>query len=242
MVENVYLPLHLHRLSIFGVVGRLSDTIGVRLIVRHFADLCVRPVRHCRSTGIHGSVCWCALHDGIRSDTSLEFHLLDLRNQVPDGLLTPGRVHHFNLGDAAVPHPDDTMRKVLQVNIVRHHHHRHLVLGVEGMQQPDDKAGVGRVQVAGGLIQQQEGWHVGDGTRDGDALLLTARQLRGEVVQPVSQSNSLQTRCGSVSMMRFPRPLPSANALRSSLVYTAFNVIGSSTFSIAVMEDMRLKV
>jgi len=46
------------------------------------------------------------------------------------------------------------------------------------------------VQVAGGLIGQDQ-LRVGDqGARDGNPLLLTSRELTGVVVQPILQTNA----------------------------------------------------
>ena len=48
------------------------------------------------------------------------------------------------------------------------------------------------VDIAGGLIGQQEAWSVDHGTRDGDALLLSARQRRWARIEAIAQPDPAQ--------------------------------------------------
>ena len=52
------------------------------------------------------------------------------------------------------------------------------------------------VELAGGLVGQQDGISRGEGPRYGYALLLAARQLVGEVARTMSEPHGLQHRLG----------------------------------------------
>jgi hypothetical protein len=60
------------------------------------------------------------------------------------------------------------------------------------LQQLQDVAAGGRVQVAGRLVGKQDRGIVGEGAGDGNALLLAAGQLRGIVVPAVGQADLLE--------------------------------------------------
>ena len=49
-----------------------------------------------------------------------------------------------------------------------------------------------RVERAGGFVAEQHVGALGDGPRDGDALLFAARDLGGEVVHPVGEADAGQ--------------------------------------------------
>ena len=65
--------------------------------------------------------------------------------------------------------------------------------GDQGVEHP---AAGARVQIAGGLVGQQDARPVGQGAGDGDALLLAARQLRRAVRQPLAQAQQAQQALG----------------------------------------------
>ena len=77
------------------------------------------------------------------------------------------------------------------VRVVRHHQD-----GVSGVVQfaenLDDDGFVGFVEIAGGLVGQNDFWLIDQRTRDGHALLLAAGKLRGEMRQAVAQAHALQ--------------------------------------------------
>jgi hypothetical protein len=54
-----------------------------------------------------------------------------------------------------------------------------------------------RVERAGGLVAEQHVRALGDGARDGDALLLAAGELRREVVQPLAEADQRQRLLGA---------------------------------------------
>ena len=61
--------------------------------------------------------------------------------------------------------------------VVRDHHDRLLEVAVQRLQQVQDLLGALRVEVAGRLVGHQHRRVGDDGARDGDALLLSAREL-----------------------------------------------------------------
>ena len=54
------------------------------------------------------------------------------------------------------------------------------------------------VERAGGLVAQQDVRPLGDGARDGHALLLAAGELRRKVVEPLAQADQLQRFVGLI--------------------------------------------
>jgi hypothetical protein len=69
---------------------------------------------------------------------------------------------------------------------------RDLVLGVELAEEVDDLlAGLG-VEVAGGLVAEEQGRRAEQGARDRDALLLATRQLVRVAVREVRQADAAQ--------------------------------------------------
>jgi hypothetical protein len=77
------------------------------------------------------------------------------------------------------------------VRVVCHHQDR--VAGiVQFAENLDDDCFVGFVEVAGGLVGKNNLRLVDQRARDSHALLLTAGKLRGEMRQPVTQTDALQ--------------------------------------------------
>ena len=81
-------------------------------------------------------------------------------------------------GDAAVAQRDGHVGERGQLGIVRHQHDRRLARAIDLEQQLDDLAAGLAVEVAGRLVGEEERRIVGERARDGDALLLAARELR----------------------------------------------------------------
>ena len=105
--------------------------------------------------------------------------------------------------------------------VVRDHHRGGAELGVDPRDHLEHQLAGLVVERAGGLVAQQHVGALGDGARDGDALLLAAGELRGEVVEPLAQADPA----------RAPRP----GAWGSSAMS-----VTSATFSRAVRLGMRL--
>ena len=64
-----------------------------------------------------------------------------------------------------------------------------------------------RIEIARRLVGEQHRRGIGDGTRNGDALLLSARHLRGVVVCPRRQTNRRQFRLGAFKSITDTRQL-----------------------------------
>ena len=73
--------------------------------------------------------------------------------------------------------------------VVRDHQHGFMVVRDELLDQGHDFIGAFAVEVAGGLVAEQEGGIGDDGAGDGDALFLAAGELPGKVVHAVGQAN-----------------------------------------------------
>ena len=76
-----------------------------------------------------------------------------------------------------------------RVRVVRHHDDRLAVIAVERLQQVEDLVARLAVEVAGGLVAQQQRRIGHDGARDADALFLAARQLARVVVGAVRETD-----------------------------------------------------
>ena len=90
------------------------------------------------------------------------------------------------LDDPAAHHVDDAL-------VVGGHHHGGPGL-VDAVEQAHDALARGRVEVAGGLVGQQDQRAVDERPGDGHALLLTARQLVREAVLLAGQADQLEHR------------------------------------------------
>ena len=65
-------------------------------------------------------------------------------------------------------------------------------------QQLDDLLAGGRVEIAGGLVGQEQPRSAADGARDGHALLLTPRELDGVVVRATGEADLGEQRSGAL--------------------------------------------
>jgi hypothetical protein len=112
------------------------------------------------------------------------------------------------------------------VGLVGDHQHGDAVVAVQRQQQAHDLVAAPGVEVAGGLVGQHHRRLGDDGPRDGDPLLLAARQFGRGVVLPAAQAHRLQRRAAAHGA-----------ALALSPRYSS----GSSTFSCADVRASRLK-
>src|ERR1043166_3940772 len=95
--------------------------------------------------------------------------------------------------DAAVEQVDAAIRVAGVARIVRDHADGR-PFAVQLAQQLHHRFAVFRVEVSGGLVRQQDRRRAGDGAGDRDALLLTARELRGKVLGAVRHADLLERR------------------------------------------------
>src|SRR5574338_780671 len=93
----------------------------------------------------------------------------------------------------SVTQGDDPLGARRDVRLVRHHDHR-LSLGMQLAEDRHDLGARGAVEVAGGLVRQQDAGPVHQRPGDGHALALPARELVGAVVHPVPESHPGQRR------------------------------------------------
>lgn len=107
--------------------------------------------------------------------------------QVPDLILPGGGVYGLDFAHFPVGHADDAVGEGFQRDVMGHHDHRDLLVDVQVYQNLHHDVRAARVQVPGRLVEQEDRRVVRDGTRDGDTLLLTARELVREVVETAAQ-------------------------------------------------------
>src|SRR6266496_770070 len=86
------------------------------------------------------------------------------------------------------------VRPLDRVRVVRDHHDGLLEFLVQPLEQRQDFLGRFPVQVPGRLVRHEDRGVGGDGPRDGDALLLAARELPREVMHPVLEPHQRERR------------------------------------------------
>ena len=89
---------------------------------------------------------------------------------------------------------DDAAGEAGRLGIVGDHDDGLAVLAVEVLQQAQDLLGGLAVEVAGGLVADQQGRVGDDGAGDGDALLLAAGELGRFVLLAVGEAHQRQRR------------------------------------------------
>src|SRR2546430_748096 len=94
------------------------------------------------------------------------------------------------------------MRPLDGVRIVRHHHDGLLELLVQPLEQREHLFSGFAIQIPRGLVRHQDRGIRGDGARDGDALLLAARELPRKVVHPVRQAHQAERRLDVLAPLR----------------------------------------
>ena len=95
-------------------------------------------------------------------------------------------------GNHAVVKGDDAFGPVGQRRIVRHEHERTAVLAMQREQQINHALSRGAIQIAGGLVGQQNARPAGKRARHRHTLLLAARELRGIMAMAMSEPHRIQ--------------------------------------------------
>ena len=85
-----------------------------------------------------------------------------------------------------------TVAAIRQALFVGHQHEGGALLPVDLEQQVDDMGAGGGIQIAGGLVREQDRGLRGKGPGDGHPLLFTAGELVGIVVRALPQADPLQ--------------------------------------------------
>src|SRR4030095_6866082 len=96
--------------------------------------------------------------------------------------------------DPTVTNVDKTPRMPSDVRLVRDEDDRDPALAIEGLEELHDLLAGARIQVAGGLVCQDDRWVCHQRTGDGHPLLLTAGHLCRLVAQAIAQADRLQRR------------------------------------------------
>src|SRR5215471_21111722 len=92
----------------------------------------------------------------------------------------------------AVEQPHDALGLLRLARIMRDYHDRCAFILVQVLEHFHNFIAHLAVQVAGRLVGQQDARIADNGARDGDALLLTARELRWEVMDARVQPDSVE--------------------------------------------------
>src|ERR1700730_746825 len=87
--------------------------------------------------------------------------------------------------DSSVVHVRNALRVMEAGRVVRNDDDR--TIGMDGVarEQRHDRFAAGMIQGCGGLVADDQAWLVDERLGEGDALLLAARELRGQGVDPV---------------------------------------------------------
>src|SRR5690242_19813020 len=93
--------------------------------------------------------------------------------------------------DQAVAHMHDAVRGLREILVVRHDDDCRAVM-IQTLEERDDLGARLRVELPRRLVGEQERGMVGESARDGDALLLAARQLGWSMAHPSSESNVVE--------------------------------------------------
>ena len=93
----------------------------------------------------------------------------------------------FDVGDFAVAHVEDAVGDLGGLGVVGDHQDGLVQLAAGLAEHVQDGVGVFGVEVAGGLVGEDDGGAVDEGAGDGDALLLAAGELVGAVMEPALQ-------------------------------------------------------
>src|SRR5688500_13314011 len=99
--------------------------------------------------------------------------------------------------DAAVTEPDRSRGPPREDGIVRDEHDRRARFPVERLQQIENPDSRGRVEIAGRLVGEEDARRVRKRARDGNALLLSARELHREVMPTLCKANPLEQLIGA---------------------------------------------
>src|SRR5262245_39715460 len=117
------------------------------------------------------------------------------------------KIHKSAFHYLAVFKPDDAGSVLIrQFPVVSNHDDRLAVALTHIVEQADDLCCAIAVEVPGGLVGQQYLWFIGDGSRDGDALLFASRELRWAMIDALGQSHSLEQFRRTLSPFAFAQP------------------------------------
>jgi hypothetical protein len=113
------------------------------------------------------------------------------------GVRRPGAAGKLLRHHPPVAQKDEPVRQGGLAGVVGHHEKGLAAIVHQAPQQGQDLAAGGAVQVAGGLVGQEDQGVGHQGPGDGHALLLAARQFAGQVGPPPGQPNQVQGAAGA---------------------------------------------
>src|SRR5215813_5265575 len=122
-------------------------------------------------------------------------------------------LHALSLGsfassyDVSVAQRDGLVGALRQLGIVRHEHDGRLSVPVDVDEEIDHLMARAAVEVPGGLVGEEDRRIVGERARDGDALLLSSRQLRRIVMAARREADLREQRIGAPAWVRRARDL-----------------------------------
>jgi hypothetical protein len=127
------------------------------------------------------------------SEIAQEFLVERLHARLPRDLVRGGAgLVHLHARDLAIGEEDHAMRHGLDAGIVGDDHGGGAKRVVDLLQDLQHLHPGLRIERARGLVAEQDLGPLGDGPRDRDALLLAARKLCREMVEPVGEAHHLQ--------------------------------------------------
>ena len=95
-----------------------------------------------------------------------------------------------------------TLRALGRARVVRHHDDRLAVVAVERLQQVENLVARLAIEIARGLVAQQQRRVGDDGAGDADALLLAARELPRIVLRAFGEADDFQRDARPLSPLR----------------------------------------
>ena len=97
----------------------------------------------------------------------------------------------LDVRDLSVAHVQDAVGNRGRFRVVRNHQHGLLQLAAGSSQHSEHGVGVLGIEIAGGLIGKNDGWPCDQGSGNGDALLLAARELVWPMIEAAVDAEEL---------------------------------------------------
>src|SRR5262249_46621389 len=141
-----------------------------------------------------------------------------------------GGAPNFSTHLPSIEQPYSPLGLFRMPRIVRDYHDGRLLVLIQTFQHVHDFIAHLAVQVSGRLVGQQYARIADDGARDGHALLLTARKLRGEVMDARVQSDTVK---------RAQRQLATFGARHTFAIYEGYFDVAPPAYVIVKMEILK---
>jgi hypothetical protein len=120
-------------------------------------------------------------------------------NRILAGLWSGSALPLLKIADnAAISKLDDPPGETSDAFLVGDQHDGDSFVFVQSLKGLHDLGASPAVEIAGGLIRQDQAGVIDQGARDGDPLLLSARELSGLMAAPIGEPDRLQRPTGSL--------------------------------------------